>query len=113
MRLFVPFTCTPDRPRRWSSRTAACAASTTSSAFGTTLVDDSHQDVVLSVVVRPINRGRRLHPSFYHPTPTHHSQLTRLRLDNNGITTMANLEELVHLSWLDLSFNRIERISVR
>lgn len=39
--------------------------------------------------------------------------LTRLRLDNNSITVMENLAPLVHLTWLDLSFNQIERISVR
>lgn len=38
------------------------------------------------------------------------SHLTRLRLDNNGITVMENLAPLVHLTWLDLSFNQIERI---
>ena len=38
--------------------------------------------------------------------------LTTLRLDNNGLSTMENLEGLVHLTWLDLSFNRIERIEV-
>lgn len=41
------------------------------------------------------------------------SRLTRLRLDNNSITVMNNLASLVHLTWLDLSFNHIERISVR
>lgn len=37
----------------------------------------------------------------------------RLRLDNNGIVVMEGLDELVHLTWLDLSFNKIERIAVR
>jgi hypothetical protein len=36
--------------------------------------------------------------------------LTRLQLDNNNIEHIENLDSLVNLQWLDLSFNRITKI---
>jgi hypothetical protein len=39
--------------------------------------------------------------------------LTRLFLDNNFIEKISGLDSLVHLVWLDLSFNRIKRIEGR
>jgi Leucine-rich repeat (LRR) protein len=38
--------------------------------------------------------------------------LTKLCLDNNKITKIENIEFLVSLTWLDLSFNHIEKIEV-
>ena len=38
------------------------------------------------------------------------TSLTRLFLDNNFIEQISGLDSLVHLVWLDLSFNRIRRI---
>jgi Leucine-rich repeat (LRR) protein len=39
--------------------------------------------------------------------------LTKLCLDNNSITKIEHIDFLVHLTWLDLSFNQIEKIEVR
>lgn len=39
--------------------------------------------------------------------------LTRLCLDNNFITKIENLDHLVNLTWLDLSFNSITKIQVK
>ena len=36
--------------------------------------------------------------------------LKRLFLDNNLIERISGLDKLVHLEWLDLSFNRIRKI---
>ena len=36
--------------------------------------------------------------------------LRRLFLDNNLIERISGLDSLVHLEWLDLSFNRIRKI---
>ncbi len=38
------------------------------------------------------------------------SSLTRLFLDNNFIERIGGLDQLFHLTWLDLSFNRIRHI---
>nr|XP_027232100.1 dynein regulatory complex subunit 3-like [Penaeus vannamei] len=38
--------------------------------------------------------------------------LTKLELSNNSITVIRGLEKLTRLTWLDLSFNQIERIKV-
>jgi Leucine-rich repeat (LRR) protein len=37
-------------------------------------------------------------------------QLVKLKLDNNKIWKIQNLDHLVNLQWLDLSFNNIEKI---
>ncbi len=38
------------------------------------------------------------------------SSLTRLFLDNNFIERIGGLDQLFHLTWLDLSFNRIKKV---
>ena len=38
--------------------------------------------------------------------------LTRLYMDNNFIERITGLDNLIHLVWLDLSFNRIKKMSV-
>lgn len=39
--------------------------------------------------------------------------LTKLCLDNNNLTKIEHIDFLVNLTWLDLSFNDIERVEVR
>ena len=34
-------------------------------------------------------------------------KLVKLQLDNNMITKIENLDHLIHLQWLDLSFNQV------